>query len=178
MRWDRLFDELRRQAVDEEHRDGEGIVDDLRDENLADLSWTDHLGDAVDLEVVGVGRLRGRISAVGDEVIRLDGHPVTWLVARSGVEAVHAGARAHREPSPLERRLGWPVLLRALRDEDESVDLWTLAGRTYRGVIDHVGADYVAVIDEGADDGEWDRARRHAVTRVRLAHLAAVRLSA
>lgn len=143
MRWDRLFDELEAHAGDIEREERDALVDELSDGDWAETSWRHLAGGAIVLEVLGVGRLQGRVTLVNDRLLQLTGDRADHVVATSAVLAVHDSERRADVPGRVETALGWGHVFRALRDAGEEVSLRLVDGSSRDGLLDVVGRDFV-----------------------------------
>jgi len=146
MRWDRLFDELEAQAADLEHDERDALVDELRDGDWAETSWRDLLGGTVALEVLGAGRVDGRVNLVNERLIQLTGEHVDLVVAAAAVLVVHDAERRADEPGRVATALGWGHVFRALRDAGEEVTVRLVDGSSRTGRPEVVGRDFVRVV--------------------------------
>lgn len=152
MRWDRLFAELEAQADDEELLERDALIADLRDEELGSTSWRDLLSGAVELEVVGAGRVEGRAEEVTEQWVRLSGRHRDHVVSLPAVLSLRGGDGRRPAPGPLSARLGWSALFRAVRDEAEAVRVVRRDGTTVEGDIVAVLADAVSI---GRGERRW-----------------------
>ena len=145
MRWDRLFADLEAAADDEELLEREALVAELRDEEWARTSWRALVAGEVELEVAGAGTLAGRVTFVNDRLVRLSSGRHEHVVACASVRALTGGEGRAAEPSPVHARLGWPHVLRRLRDEGEPCRVVTTTSTTLAARVDQVLADAVLV---------------------------------
>ncbi len=171
-----LFDDLEQEA--------EGLALADRDLEVAELGRAEYaavdlaarvhasVGLDVELHVVGVGRMSGRLAAAGRDWLLVGGpgaRPTQeWLVRLAAVTAAEGlSERAVPEPARgVAARLGTGSALRRLAESREPVLLTRLDGTATRGRLRRVGADFVEVLPEG---------ERRAVGLAAFAHLAAVR---
>lgn len=137
MRWDRLFAELEAGADDEALLERESLVAELRDEEWARTPWRELLGGQVEVEVAGAGRLEGTVGLVNERLARIDAGNLEHVVALAAVLGVRTDARAPVLTS-VDRRLGWPHVLRALRGEGDEVRLVRTDGAVVRGRVEQV----------------------------------------
>ena len=157
MRWDRLFDELEAQAAELEHDDRDALVEELSDGDWAETSWRDLLGGVVALEVLGAGRVEGRVALVNEQLLQLIGEQVDHVVAVPAVMVVHSAERRSDEPGRVARALGWGHVFRALRDTGEEVLVRLVDGSSRSGRLEVVGRDFVRVVTAGGrpQDVAW-----------------------
>lgn len=166
MRWDRLFDELEGQVEHEHARERDALVEDLREGEWSQVSWTDLMPDGSEAELVvqGVGPVRGTVRFANRQVIHLTSAGVEHIVATDAV-AWASGGRRPSASLPVVESLGWGHVLRSLR---EDVLRFSLAGgQSVEGRVDVVGADFVRVTT-GPDAPE--------VRAARLVPFAAIRM--
>jgi len=144
-----VFDDLEQQA--------DALFDAERDLELADLARAEYaevtlasrLMAAVDrdltLDVVGVGRLEGRLTRVAAEWLMLTVGTAEWVVPLAAVSAAQVPTdRSVPEVAwpAVARRLGLRSALRRLADTGEACVVHTREGAHHRGRIDRVGQDF------------------------------------
>ena len=144
-----LLDDLEGQATAAfaDERDAE-LVDRARAEYAA-VTLSGRLmataGAPVELEVRGVGRVRGTLTRVALTWCLVAGHGQEWFVPRQAI-AVVAGASDRAVPevawSPLTR-LGLGSALRRIADADQRCLVHTLDGARHEAVLSRVGADFL-----------------------------------
>lgn len=102
-------------------------------------------GARVEIEVRGVGPIRGVLTRVARDWCLVSGHGQDWLVPRHAIAAV-AGVSDRAVPevawSPLTR-LGLDSALRRLADAGERCVVHTLDAGRHEGALVRVGADFV-----------------------------------
>lgn len=148
MRWDRLFADLEAAADDEALLEREALVSELADEEWSRVPWRELLGGDVELEVQGVGRLAGTVGLVNERLARLDAGALEHVVALRSVLGVRTTGRAPT-PTAVDARLGWPHVLRRLRDDGDEVVLRRVDGSSVRARVDRVVDGAVLVRDAG-----------------------------
>jgi len=131
-----LFGEIEAAASDAVLDERDAMADDLRDEAWAERSWAESLAGEVVLGVLGVGDVRGRVSAVADDFVALVCGEDEVLVARRAVLTA-SGDRG----APGRIRHGWAAMLRAARDDGELVRVTRLDGVTVQGRVTAVARD-------------------------------------
>ena len=144
-----VFDDLEQQA--------DALFGAERDLELADLARAEYaevtlagrLMAAVDLEVavevVGVGRLEGRLTRVAAEWLMLTAGTAEWVVPLAAVTVAQLPSdRSVPEVawSAVARRLGLRSALRRLADTGESCVVHTREGAQHRGRMQRVGQDF------------------------------------
>ena len=144
-----VFDDLEQQA--------DALFDAERDLELADLARAEYaevtlasrLMAAVDedvaLDVVGVGRLEGRLTRVAAEWLMLAVGAAEWVVPLAAVSAAQVPSdRSVPEVawSAVARRLGLRSALRRLADTGETCVIHTREGTQQQGRIARVGQDF------------------------------------
>jgi hypothetical protein len=146
-----LFDDLEDRAA--------ALYDAQREPELADRSRAEYrqvslasrlmasAGSEVTLDVLGVGRVTGRLERVADGWCLVTGAAQDWIVALAAVAAVH-GAAERSVPevawSPVAR-LGLASALRRLAESGQRCVLHGRDGSTSEGVLGRVGRDFVEV---------------------------------
>lgn len=143
MRWDRLFADLEAESAEMAREETEGLAADLRDEIWAEMSWRDLIGGQVVLEVSGMGQVAGEVAAINERLVRLRAGTGGHLVACAAVSGVLSTQRRADPPSRIDAAMGWGQALRRLRDDAGSVRLVLTDGRTFDGLIEAVGRDFV-----------------------------------
>jgi hypothetical protein len=108
------------------------------------------IGQPVQLQVQGLGMVRGRLDRVGVGWCMLTGEPradletVVRIAALMSVRGLSPRAVPESVRGPLAR-LGFGSVLRRLAEEPEAVILVLLDGEARRGPLRRVGADFVEV---------------------------------
>lgn len=137
MRWERLFAELEASLDDDALLERDALVADLRDEEWSRTPWRSLLGGHVELELLGAGRLVGEVGFANDRLVRLDAGSVEHVVAIDAVTGARTDGRAPA-PSTVDARLGWPHVLRRLRDDGDEVRVVRTDGATLRAQVARV----------------------------------------
>jgi hypothetical protein len=159
MRWDErlegLFDDLEQQAEGLALSERDALVAEQRVAEYArvDLAARLHgsVGTRLGCEVVGVGRVEGGLSRVGDGWLLLETDHEEWLVRLYAVLALH-GLSERAVAADLRRvtaRLGVASALRQVAEDCAEVLVHLIDGRTLRVLLGRVGADFVEVADAG-----------------------------
>lgn len=168
-----VLEDLEAQAESLQHQERVAEVEDRARAEYGAVTLDSRLmasrGRTVEVDVLAVGRLRGRLERVGPGWLQLGERAATWWVRTPAVTAVlGASERALPEVawSPVDR-LGTGSVLRRLADEQEEVVLRLVDGGRQQGRLARVGADFV----ELAGDGSAGRG----VTLVPLVHVTAFR---
>lgn len=133
---------------------------DERDAELADRSRAEYsavtltgrlmasAGQQVEIDVRGVGRVRGTLARVARTWCLVGGHSQEWFLPRQAIVAV-AGASPRAVPdvawTPLSA-LGLGSALRRIADAQERCLVHTLDGERFDVVIRRVGADFVEAV--------------------------------
>ncbi|MGJ9413439.1 hypothetical protein ACHAAC_12105 [Aeromicrobium sp. CF4.19] len=149
MRWDRLFAELEGQAEDMALGERDALVEELRDEEWSQTPWRSLVGGAVELEVQGVGRVAGSAELVNDVVVHLASVAIDHVVAADAVLTVVTADRRADPSGRVSARLGWPQLLRRVREDGDEVRVARRDGAVLEGVVDVVGRDFVRLATAG-----------------------------
>lgn len=178
-RFDDLFASLEAQIAASVDRDLQADVDEVARATLAELSWTERLrgsGEVCELEVLGLGAVRGYVERVGKDVVELageDGHP--WVVALEAVVTAVGLADLAIPASRPRDRLGLAAVLRDLARERAVVRLFRRSSTHLDGTIDRAGADFVDLAEHHRDEPRRpDSVRR--ICTVPISALAAVRV--
>lgn len=186
MRWDDLFADLEVDADGLQQRDRDAEIAERTRTELAALVLIDRLragrGDVVALEVLGVGRIEGRLRRVTPEWVLLDvdgrsGWAVA-LAALTGVEGLSAAAVPGAQVGQVATRTTWSSAFRVLSRDREVVVVRRVDGSSVRGVPARVGRDFVEMWlrdDETSAQGRSARATPR-LTVVPYAAVAAVAL--
>lgn len=157
MRWDRLFDELEGQVDHEHARARDALVEELREGEWSQVSWTDLLSAGSEVEVVvrDVGPVLGTVRFANRQVIHLTSASAEHIVAAAAVVLASGGRRPSATSAVLES-LGWGHVLRSA---GEDVLRFSLAGGQFvEGRLDAVGADFVRITT--GQDRHGDRSAR------------------
>lgn len=145
MRWERLFADLEAQGDDAELLERDALVEDLREEEVAGRSWRDGVGSRVQLDVLGAGRLEGRVLLVTEQLVRLAAGRLDHVVAGHAVTALIGDGGPTPPSTAVAQRLGWGAVLRAARDDGSVVRLVRTTGQALTGTVEAVGADAVVL---------------------------------
>lgn len=144
-------------VLDDLEQQAEALYDAERAADLADRARSAYgevtlqsrlmasVDDEVGLDLLGVGRLRGRLQRVGPGWCLLAAPGQDWVVSTAALLAVHdASPRALPEVawSPVAR-LGLASALRRLADAGERCVLRLVDGGAHEATLARVGADFV-----------------------------------
>lgn len=143
--------------LDDLEGQAEALYADERDVELIDRSRAEYatvtlvgrlmasVGQAVEIEVRGVGPIRGTLDRVAQTWCLISGHGQEWFVPRQSIAAV-VGASSRAKPevawSPLTR-LSLGSALRRIADAGDRCLVHTLDGDRHEVVLSRVGADFV-----------------------------------
>ena len=152
MRWDELFADLEVDADGLAQRERDAEIAERTRLELASLALLDRLragiGQRVGIDVLGAGRITGRISRVGPVWLLLDvDSRQGWAVSLSAVTGVQ-GLQAAAHPQPAGTSTGratWASAFRSLSRDREVVLVRRIDGAAVRGVPARVGRDFVEV---------------------------------
>ena len=144
-----LFDDLEGQASARFEIEREAELRDRSRSEYRQVTLDSRLmasvGDALALDVRGVGRLEGELRRVGEGWCLVRGHAQDWIVRVAAIEAVH-GASSRSVPevawSPLNR-IGVASALRRLADSQVRCVVHLVDGARHEAVVSRVGADFV-----------------------------------
>lgn len=167
VRWEKLFDDLEAELEAAEVAQRHAEAAERSQIELGEVRLVDRLAACqglVQLDVLGAGRLRGDVAAVGDGWLLLQGPPYA-LVSVAAVLAVEGLHRAARVPAEctVSRQLSFAFALRRLARDRTPVQVTLLDGRAVVGTVDVVAADHLDLAEHAADEPR----RAGAVTRVR-----------
>jgi hypothetical protein len=154
MRWDArlqsLFDDLEQQAAGLSLAERDAEVAELRRAEYAGVDLAARLrasiGARLLVDVLGVGPVEGRLYRTGEGWL-LIGAAQDWVVASTAVGSVR-GLLDRVAPSgsrPVQGRLGIGSVLRGLAAARSEVVVHRTDGRSSRGTLGRVGADFVEV---------------------------------
>ena len=150
MRWDlrlqTLFDDLEQQAAGLSLTERDAEVAELRRAEYAGVDLAARLrasvGARVLVDVLGVGPIEGVLHRVGEGWL-LIGAAQDWIVATAALGSVR-GLLDRVAPAPrVQGRLGIGSVLRGLAVARSEVVVHRPDGRSVRGVLGRVGADFV-----------------------------------
>lgn len=168
-----LLDDLERQAEAAYAEERVWEIADLARAEYARVSLDGRLmaslgGDLV-VEVVGVGRVAGRLSRMGRGWLVISGS-ATWLVLLPAVVSVLGASdrSRHEDAWGLRHRLEVRLVLERLAEQGSRCLLHLRGGGSLLGTVTRIGADFVEVRCE--QPGQ--------VALVSLAHLSALQLEA
>ncbi|HSI26857.1 MAG TPA: hypothetical protein VK948_05545 [Aeromicrobium sp.] len=166
MRWDRLFDELEGQVEHEHARARDALVEELREGEWSQVSWTDLLseGSAVEVVVRDVGPVRGKVRFANRQVIHLTSESAEHIVATAAV-AWACGGNRPAAPSAVLESLGWGHVLRSAGEDVLRLSL--AGGQSVEGRLDVVGANFVRIV-AGPDGPEKRPARLVPFAAIRM----------
>ena len=181
VRWENLFADLEHQLEEARQHDHDAEIADRISGELARVHLRHRLdasyGSPVDVHVLGAGRVRGVLRALGsDWFVLAEPAGGEALVPIGSVLTVSGLTR--RVSLSSERtavaRLGIGHCLRGLARDHAEVVVTLVDGASLSGIVDRVGADHFALVaSDAADRGSSGRA----VSDVMFAGLAVVRSS-
>lgn len=138
MRWERLFEEIEQQAGDVAALERDALAEDLAAETWRQASWLDLAAGFVDLDVEGVGHVRGDVASVGEMIELTEGPRTTWIDPNRVQSAVIAGRRK-------SERSGKSWRNQISQAFSSRVRVRTYAGVAHEGVLVKVGGDFVQI---------------------------------
>lgn len=152
-----LFDDLEGQAAALYESDRDAEVADRSRAEYARLTLASRIvasvGSHVGLEVLGVGRVAGRLTRHGEGWCLVRSAHQDWIV-RTGALLALTGASPRSVPevawSPLQR-LGLGSALRRIADEGERCVVHLVTGASHDGVVGRVGADFLELTTAGGE---------------------------
>lgn len=184
MRWERLFEDLQDQFASEWETERAALDTEAERLRLARLplrtrltALTRPVAPEVGVELAGGAGVRGRITAVGEDWVGIEGDAVGILRIEAvlSLEVGHADLlrSAREEPAPratLAERMGFGFVLRDLARRRVGVGIHRVDGAVLTGTVDRAAADHLdlAVHEAGAPR------RASAVTALRLVPYAAI----
>ncbi len=185
MRWEELFNDLETDAEGLALRDRDAEIAERTRAELAAIGVLDRLragvGDAVILQVLGVGRLEGRLRRLTPTWLLLDADGRHgWAVsvdALTGVEGLTSAAAPGESARSVATRTTWSSAFRVLSRDRELVVVYRVDGTSVRGLPARVGRDFVEMwrLDEETPGPPPARAARRS-TVVPFRAVAAVAL--
>lgn len=156
-----LFDDLEQRA--------EGLALTRRDAEVAELARAEYaeveldsrlhasVGRAVELRVLAIGPVRGRLAGAGAGwcLVATEAHSAEWVVATDavlGYKGLADGARPEHL-RPVTARLGLGSVLRRLSEQRDPVVVVSRDGDRRSGTVARVGADFLELVpaDGGAE---------------------------
>lgn len=145
MRWERLFGELEGHAEHARVEERDALVADLRQGEWAERSWIDGLPTAVvELDVIDVGVIAGRVRFANATVIHVEGTARDHLVATDAVRWARGATRGRPlAPDSVSARLGWGRVFRELQEDADEVRLALVGAVVVEGRVAVVGRDFV-----------------------------------
>lgn len=148
MRWERLFADLEARAATAELVERDALIDDLVDGEWSATSWLDLIRGDVALDVVGLGRIEGRVLGVSPVLVRLAAARQEVLVARTAITGITTDRlrRAPAAESVVAARLGWGSVWRALADDGDALRLHRIDGSVLDGFVGVVASDAVEIL--------------------------------
>lgn len=150
MRWERLFEELEGSLEHEDVLERDALVEELREGEWSQVSWTQLLRRAsmVELQVRDIGPVRGTVRFANRNVVHVVSATTEHVVAVRAVIAASGKERPGPPPLDALSGLGWGHVL---RNAEVGTDLrFDLAGgHIIEGTIDVVGADFVRLTTVG-----------------------------
>ncbi|NLC97808.1 MAG: hypothetical protein GX678_01860 [Actinomycetales bacterium] len=138
MRWERLFDEIEQQASAVAALERDALAEDLAAERWRETSWLDLTLGFVDLEVEGVGHVRGDVQSVGDLIELAEGPRTTWIEPTRVLSAVIADRRRAEQRGDTWRTQVSMAFSSRIR-------IRTYAGVAHEGVLVKVGGDFLQI---------------------------------
>ncbi|OUZ12837.1 hypothetical protein BHE97_01130 [Aeromicrobium sp. PE09-221] len=145
MRWDRLFGEVEESAADVMADERDTLAEELGAEAWAEMSWTDLLAGDVVLALQGGGEVRGAVLWSSPDLVMVSAGGREVAVARDAVMTAVASGRG----AATARRVGWPAVFRAAREDAEDVQVVRRDGGTVSGPVVAVVADAVVLVEGG-----------------------------
>ena len=157
MRWDDrlqgLFEDLEQQAEGLALSERDALVAEQRVAEYAEVDLAARLhgsvGARIGCEVVGVGRVEGELSRVGEGWILVETDRDEWLVRLPAVLAIR-GLADRAITADLRRvttRLGVASALRQVAEDRAEVLLHLVDRGTLRVLLGRVGADFLEVLE-------------------------------
>jgi hypothetical protein len=157
MRWDDrldgLFEDLEQQAEGLALSERDALVAEQRVAEYAEVDLAARLhgsvGAPIRCDVVGVGRVDGELSRVGEGWLLMATDRDEWLVRLPAVLALH-GLADRAVAADLRRvtaRLGVASALRRVAEDQAEVLVHLVDGGTLRVLLRRVGADFVEVVE-------------------------------
>jgi hypothetical protein len=147
-----VFDDLEQQADALFDAERELELEDLARAEYAEVTLASRLMAALDrdvtVDVLGVGRLEGRLTRVAGEWFMLGVGAAEWVVPLAAVTAAQVpSARSVPEVawSAVARRLGLRSALRRLAEVGEACVVHTREGTRHRARIERVGQDFFEI---------------------------------
>jgi hypothetical protein len=143
MRWERLFAEIEGSIGDDELAERDALVEDLVDEQWAQTSWRDLLGGQVEVDVRGVGMVRGQARAVSSEIVHIASGAFDYVIATHAVRAVVSAQERAVPTGAVQRTLSWVLACRAIARAGTEVTVVLDDASRRTGYIEQVGRDFV-----------------------------------
>lgn len=162
MRWTRLFDDLEAQLVALEHAELEAEVAEVTRSQRGSVSvieaLTADIGRSLNIEALGIGRIKGQLSEVGSNWCMLEmavhgpARRRSVLVSMSAIQTLSGlSGSVDQRGGASQRRFDMRSALRALARERAMVRIHLASGSTVTGTIDRVGRDHVDLADHAED---------------------------
>lgn len=167
MRWDELFADLEADAEGLAQRERDAEIAERTRMELASLTLLDRLhagvGQEVSIDVLGAGRLAGRLRRVGPVWLLLDvDSRQGWAVGLDAITGVQGLTAAAGPPSARPSAAGhatWASAFRTMSRDREVVLVRRVDGAAIRGVPARVGRDFVEVLERDDDTAFGPEAR-------------------
>ncbi|MGB3187307.1 MAG: hypothetical protein WBB15_15745 [Ornithinimicrobium sp.] len=162
MRWTRLFDDLEAQLLRLEQAEREAEIAEVTRSERGRVSLIEalaaDLGRGLRVEAMGIGRIQGDLSEVGNNWCMLEmamqgpARRRSVLLAVSAIQTVAglSGSVDQRE-GVSARRFDMRSALRALARDRAMVRIHLASGSTVSGTLDRVGRDHIEVADHPED---------------------------
>lgn len=105
------------------------------------------VGEAVAVEVRGVGQISGGLRRVGDGWCLVEAISCDWILRTDTIDVVRGSSARSRPESAwsVADRLGLGSALRRIADAVEPCVIHLVAGERHEGLVSRVGADFVEV---------------------------------
>lgn len=179
VRWDELFADLEADAEGLAQRERDAEIAERTRIELASLTLLDRLqagiGQELGIDVMGAGRLNGRLRRVGPVWLLLEvDSRQGWVVsvdAITGVQGLTAAAGSAPGGSSAARAT-WASAFRTMSRDREVVLVRRVDGTAVRGLPARVGRDFVEVLARDDDTSSGREARL--APRLRIVPYAAV----
>ena len=117
---------------------GEGFAEDLAAETWRQTSWLDLAVGFIELDVEGVGQVRGDVTVVADLIELSEGGRKTWIDPKRVLGVVISGRRRSERSSD-----SWRSQISGAFGS--RVRIWTFAGASHEGLLVNVGGDFLQI---------------------------------
>lgn len=145
VRWERLFGDLERQVAHIHASERDELAIELRDEDWSQTPWVATLGGHVELEVAGLGRVRGQVEHATELLVVLAGSSALTLVQPGAVIGVHRSESRMAPHTQVDQRTSFAIVLRSIRDQFIQVLAIRRDGQRFEGHIIAVGKDFFSL---------------------------------